>query len=205
MELKGAMNPPAIEGIVLAAGASRRMGEPKALLEVDGQPFLERAIRLLRQAGCRYVLAVVAPDDDWIVRIADTSGAAVVINDKADSEQIDSLRLGIANLPDDYDAVVVLPVDFPRVQQKTVDALFAEYARQPSAVLNPTYHGKPGHPVIFSSDVVAELLRPDLPHGARSVIEQHTAEARTLEVDDPGVLIDIDTPADFREHVGERA
>src|SRR5687767_13114110 len=103
-----------IDGVVLAAGASTRMGEPKPLLPADGTTFLERAIKLLRTAGCRYVVAVVNDSDDWIARVADATGAAVVINDRKDSEQIDSLRLAIANLPDGYDAVVVLPVDFPR-------------------------------------------------------------------------------------------
>jgi hypothetical protein len=106
-----------LDGIVLAAGASTRMGEPKALLEVDGSTFLERAVHLLRDAGCRYVVAVVN-DDDWIERLADVSGAAVVINDADGAEQIDSLRLGIANLPDDSHGVMVLPVDFPRTSRE---------------------------------------------------------------------------------------
>jgi molybdenum cofactor cytidylyltransferase len=190
-----------IDGIVLAAGASSRMGQPKALLEVDGQPFLERAIQLLRHAGCRYVVVVVNDADDWITRLADATGGEPIINDQQRSEQIDSLRLGIANLPDGYDAIIVLPVDFPRVQQETVNALVAQFRKQPVPVLNPAFDGKPGHPVIFSRDVVAELLRPDLPEGARTVIDRHIAEAKTLEVNDAGVLIDIDTPADFREHV----
>ena len=190
-----------VDGIVLAAGASSRMGEPKPLLEVDGVPFLERAIKLLRTAGCRYVVTVVNNGDDWITRLADASGAAIVINDVAGSEQIDSLRLGIANLPDGYDGVIVLPVDYPRVQQETVTRLIAEFSQHPAPVLNPAYKGKPGHPVIFARDVVTELLHPDLPHGARTVIEHHTADARTIEVDDPGVLIDIDTPADYQENV----
>ena len=190
-----------IDGIVLAAGASSRMGQPKALLEVDGQPFLERAIQLLRHAGCRYVVVVVNDADDWITRLADATGGEPIINDQQRSEQIDSLRLGIANLPDGYDAIIVLPVDFPRVQQETVNALVAQFRKQPVPVLNPAFDGKPGHPVIFARDVVAELLRPDLPEGARTVIDRHIAEAKTLEVNDAGVLIDIDTPADFREHV----
>lgn len=194
-----------IYGIVLAAGASSRMGKPKPLLEADGTTFLERAIKLLRTAGCTYVVAVVNDDDDWVTRVADTAGAAVVINDQPESEQIDSLRLAIANLPDGYEAVMVMPVDFPRIQQQTVSALVQDYSRQPSAVLNPAHKGRAGHPVIFSRDVVTELLRPDLPDGARSVIERHTREARTLEVDDPGVLIDIDTPADYQQHVGSGA
>jgi molybdenum cofactor cytidylyltransferase len=189
-----------VDGIVLAAGASQRMGEPKPLLEVDGVPFLERAIKILRTAGCRYVIAVVNNNDDWITRLADANGAAVIINDAAGSEQIDSLRLGIANLPDDYDGVIVLPVDFPRVQQETVSRLVAEFTQHPAPVLNPAYKGKTGHPVVFSRDVVTELLRPDLPDSARTVVERHT-DARTIDVDDAGVLIDIDTPADYEANV----
>ena len=199
------MNQPVVDGVVLAAGASRRMGSAKPLLEVDGQPFIERAIKLLRQAGCRYVVAVVGPDDEWVTRLADASGAAVVINEQKDSEQIDSLRLAIANLPDGYDGVMVLPVDFPRIEQQTVEALLAEFARRPATVLNPAYQGQAGHPVVFSSGVAAELLHPDLPAGARTVIERHAADARSLNVDDPGVLVDIDTPADFRRHVEGQA
>ena len=190
-----------IDGIVLAAGASSRMGQAKALLEVEGTSFLERAVKLLRHAGCRYVIAVINDSDDWMTRIADTSGAEPVINEQPGSEQIDSLRLGIANLPDGYDAIIVLPVDFPRVQQETVNQLVAEFRQHPVAVLNPAFDGKPGHPVVFSRDVVAELLHPDLPDGARTVIDRHLAGAGTLAVDDAGVLIDIDTPADFKDHV----
>ena len=192
---------PVVDGIVLAAGASKRMGSAKALLEIENTTFIERAIHLLRDAGCRYVIAVVNDSDDWIVRLADTSGAAAVINEASDSEQIDSLRLGIANLPDGYEAVLVLPVDFPRVRPETVQALLAHYASHRPPVLNPVYQGKTGHPVIFSSDVVTELLRPDLPAGARTVIDQHAGDAATLDVPDPGILIDVDTPADYEEHV----
>ena len=185
-----------VDGIVLAAGASTRMGEPKALLEVEGTTFLERAVQLLRAAGCRYVVAVVN-DDDWVERLADVSGAAVVINENANAQQIDSLRLGIANLPEGAAGVVVLPVDFPRVATETVAKLVAEFERAPTAVLNPSYHGVAGHPVIFARSVLSELLHPDLPDGARSVIAQHAADARVIDVDDAGVVADVDTREDY--------
>ena len=158
-----------IDGIVLAAGESTRMGTPKPLLDIDGTTFLERAVHVLREGGCRYVVAVVN-DDDWIERLADVSGAAVVINDAENSEQVDSLRLGIANLPEGAAGVLVLPVDFPRVTAETVRTLIHEFERAPAPVLNPAYDGVAGHPVLFSQAVLSELMQPDLPDGARTVI-----------------------------------
>lgn len=193
-------NAKTVDGIVLAAGASTRMGEPKALLQVGGTTFLERAIHLLREAGCRYVVAVVN-DDDWVERLADVSGAAVVINDAEGSEQIDSLRLGIANLPEDADGVLVLPVDFPRLSRETIARLLQEFARSSAPILNPSYNGEAGHPVLFARSVLPELLGPNLPDGARTVIDAHASETRTIEVGDPGVLIDVDTPGDYQQHV----
>lgn len=191
-----------IDGIVLAAGSSSRMGSSKALLEAEGRTFLERAVHLLRDAGCRYVVAVVGADA-WTERLADASGAAVVINEMEASEQIDSLRIGIANLPEDCDAAVVLPVDFPNIRVATVARLMAEFHTRRARIMNPAYDGKAGHPVIFSSSVFPELLEPDLPDGARTVIDAHAHEAVTIEVDDPGILIDVDTRQDYEKHVAD--
>jgi len=185
-----------VDAIVLAAGASSRMGSPKPLLEVDGSTFLERAVHLLREAGCRYVIAVVN-DDDWIARLADISGAAVVINDKPDAEQIDSLQLGIANLPDDCAAVVVLPVDFPCIIPDTVRQLIAEFHESDCPIINPSYNGVVGHPLLIARALFPELLRRDLAEGARTVLNAHAAESRVIEVQDAGVTIDVDTPADY--------
>jgi molybdenum cofactor cytidylyltransferase len=189
-----------VDGIVLAAGASTRMGTAKPLLEIEGTTFLERAVHVLREAGCRYVVAVVN-DDDWIERLADVSGAAVVINDAENSEQVDSLRLGIANLPDGADGVLVLPVDFPRIAVETVSALINEFERSPAPVLNPAYDGVAGHPVLFARSVLTELMQPELPDGARTVIEKHQREARVIDVDDAGVVADVDTRDDYNRIV----
>ena len=193
-----------VDGIVLAAGASSRMGKSKALLEVEGKTFLEHAVHVLREAGCRYVIAVIG-DDDWTARIADVSGAAIVKNEAVDSEQIDSLRLGIANLPDDCAAVMVLPVDFPRVQSDTARRLIEEFRGSRAPLVNPARKGVAGHPVIISRALFAELLTPNLPAGARSVMAAHAAETRIVEVTDEGVVIDVDTPADYEQHVSDRA
>ena len=85
-------------------------GSEQVVEAEPGVTFMERAVHVLREAGCRYVVAVVNEAEDWSARLADVAGAAVIINDRPSSHQIDSIRLGLAWLPDDADAAAILPV-----------------------------------------------------------------------------------------------
>jgi molybdenum cofactor cytidylyltransferase len=195
------MDAPLVDGIVLAAGRSTRMGAPKPLLKIDGETFLERAVRTLRGGGCRNVVAVLNEAADWAQRLADTTGAAVVINGDPDAQQVDSLRLALEHVPADAAAVVVLPVDFPRIRGDTVRALVAAHRRHGDAIVLPAYRGEKGHPVLLGRALFEELRTAALPDGLRSLLAAHEAAQRIIDVDDDGVAIDIDTPADYQRHV----
>ncbi|HEX6939204.1 MAG TPA: nucleotidyltransferase family protein [Longimicrobiales bacterium] len=191
---------PVIDGIVLAAGRSRRMGRPKALLPVDGETFIERAIRVLVEGGCRAVIAVVGADDD-VVRRAEQSGAKVVVNAEPESDQAASLRLGLRSIEADAEAAVVLPVDHPLVAAATVLRLLEAFRARRAPIVRPTYCGTPGHPGVFARRLLPELLRPDLPEGAHTVVEAHAAEVLDVPVPDAGVTADVDSPEDYRRLV----
>jgi molybdenum cofactor cytidylyltransferase len=193
---------PHIDAVVLAAGRSSRMGEPKPLLELDGQSFIERAVHTLRDGGCRVVVAVVNEDADWTARLADVTGALVVLNDHPEAEQIDSLRLALPHIPDDAAGALVLPVDHPKVRTETVAALIDAFRAQPAPIVRPTHRGRPGHPTLFARTLFTEMMQGDLPHGARSVIERHERDVRDIDVDDPGVVVDVNTPDDYRDVAG---
>jgi CTP:molybdopterin cytidylyltransferase MocA len=181
------------------------MGQPKAQLEdPGGLTFLERAIHTLREAGCRYVVAVVNEEEDWTARLADVAGAAVVVNDDQQSQQIDSIRLGLAHLPEDSDGSVVLPVDVPGVTPETVDALIVAFEQTRAPVVLPSYQGRTGHPVVFAKSIYGELLADPLPQGAESIVEAHVADRREVEVTDAGILFDVDQPEQYREFRGGR-
>jgi molybdenum cofactor cytidylyltransferase len=187
-----------LDGIVLAAGRSTRMGQSKAQLEAaPGVTFLEHAVKTLRQGGCRYVIAVVNDEEDWTARLADVSGAAVVVNEMKGSQQIDSIRLGLAALPDDSEGVFVLPVDFPGIRAETVAELVGAFAKSRPPVIVPLHDGTAGHPVVFARAVFGELLAEPLPRGAESVVDAHTQDRLEVQVADPAVLVDVDTPEEF--------
>ena len=192
-----------VAGIVLAAGRSSRMGEPKALLEVGGGTFLERAIDILVEGGCSAVTVVLGPGETSrrAGEIARRSGAQPVENPRADAEQIDSLRIGLESLPEDAEAAVVLPVDHPLAEARTVRELVRGFRASGQPIVRPVYDEKPGHPVLFARGIWNELAEPDLAEGAREVVHRHAGEILDVAIGDRGVAVDIDTPEDYRREV----
>lgn len=203
---------PPVGGIVLAAGRSMRMGRPKPLLELGDRSFLDACVSTLRQGGCAAVVTVLAGEADREQEIrARAAGAIVVRNDAARSEQVDSLRLGLEALEAGevdgqvdgrMSAALVLPVDHPLVTPDTVRILLAQGAAHPDVIVRPIHGGRPGHPTLFPRSLWPALGDPELRRGARSVVE--SPETRTVDVDvaDPGVVADIDTPGAYRRYVG---
>jgi molybdenum cofactor cytidylyltransferase len=195
-----------IAGIVLAAGRSRRMGEPKAFLTVRGRTFLETAVEALREGGCDPVVVVAPPAElppgGRIAAEAARLGALPAVNPDPDSEQVDSLRAGLRVLgARGPEAVVVAPVDVPGVTPELVGRLVAAFHATGAPVVVPARAGRYGHPVLFSRHVFGELLAPQLPEGARSVVHAHAGELVEVEVD--ALPPDVDTPAEYRRAVPE--
>lgn len=186
-----------VDGIVLAAGRSRRMGELKPLLRTEEGTFLARAVSVQRLGGCRRIVCVVPWDAPEVAAEAARVEATAILNGEDGGEQIDSLRIGIAALPPDSAAAVVLPVDHPAVSAPTVAALIRAFRARHRPIVRPVYGSSPGHPTLFSCEVFAELSAP-LAEGARTVIARYAGRIDDVVVDDPGVLVNIDTPADLR-------
>lgn len=196
-----------IAGIVLAAGRSRRMGEPKPLLRYRGESFLERTLGALRGGGCGEVLVVTAPPDDpaaaEVAEAARRAGARVVVNPRPDAEQVDSLRAGLSALPPGAVAAVVAPTDVPGIDAAAVGALLEAFRARGAPVVRAVHGGRHGHPVLFARRVFPELFAEPLPEGARSVVHAHAGEVEEVEVASPAVLLDVDTPEDYRRLLEE--
>jgi nicotine blue oxidoreductase len=179
------------------------MGRPKALLRAGSETFLERTISALIGGGCADVVVVLNDDDSELLNMTSAAGGRPAWGAGIGSEQIDSLRSGLRALAEGVDAVVVLPVDHPLVRPTTVAAVITAYRGSGAAVVQVLYDGKNGHPVLFDAALFNELLFNPLEEGARSMIRAHASEAIAIEVDDPGVLIDVDTPEEYERYLGE--
>ncbi len=186
---------PSPAAIILAAGASSRMGRVKALLEIDGETFLDRLARVLG-AHCDPVIAVLGHHADAIREGARTPGIQIAVNPDPDLGMLSSLQAGLRAVPDLSYGVLFTPVDVPLVSGATA-GLLAEALSGGAAVAVPVYGGKRGHPVAISRAVAERMLA--LPNGARANELLRTESAVEIPVEDAGVLLEVDTPKDYEE------
>lgn len=180
--------------MIPAAGASQRMGRPKALLRIDDDTFLRRVVRALSDGGCDPVYVVVEEGDDPAAEEASAAGARVLHNPDPGEGPITSLRLALAALDDGTEGVVYLPLDHALVEPRHVARLLAEADASGAPLALPVHEGKRGHPAFFGRTLFEELSDPELEGGARTVVHRYLDRARLLPTDDPAVVVDIDTP-----------
>ena len=187
-------------GLILAAGASSRMGRPKPLLELEGETFLDRLIGFLA-SYCSPVVAVLGYEAEAVRAGLKRAGeASFVVNAQYERGQLSSLQCGLRALPADADGVLFTLVDLPAVQPATVERLaLAAEAQAPPWLVIPRWRGRRGHPVGCSRELIEELLALPLDAQAKDVVHQHLQHAHFVEVDDPGILCDVDDPTAYRD------
>ena len=184
-------------GVILAAGESRRMGSPKALLQYRGQTFLDTLISLLAE-HCSPVIVVLGANADEI-RGSVKRDAMFVINPDYLTGQTSSLQCGLRAVPAHAEGVLFTLADHPAVAASTIGALAAE----PRPLIRvPRFAGRRGHPVWLSRALFAEFLALPAHGAARDVVYSHVGETEYLDVDDPGIVADIDDPAAYQALIG---
>jgi molybdenum cofactor cytidylyltransferase len=193
-----------IAGIILAAGASSRMGTPKALLDYRGETFVGRLVRVLG-TSCNPVIVVLGYHAD-VLRQQVPATATIVINPDPSRGQLSSLQTGLAALPAEADGVAFIPVDSPAVAEDTVAKLARTFEqRSPSTLfVIPRQSGKRGHPVIAARSIAAEFLALPPTSEAREVVHAHVDRTEYVDVDDSGIFTDVDDPEAYRR-LKERA
>jgi molybdenum cofactor cytidylyltransferase len=173
--------------IILAAGASTRMGRRKAELDYRGETFAARLVRIFG-LFCEDVIVVDSKPETF-------PGARVVVNPDPSRGMLSSLQCGMRGVAEHTVAVCFTPVDYPAVQESTVREVIGGWSGETIRI--PRYQGRRGHPVLVARGLLPEFLALPAEAQAREVVHRHAGSTVYVDVDDPGILQDIDTPADY--------
>ena len=198
-------------GLILAAGESRRMGSPKALLEFQGETFLDRLIGLFARR-CSPVIAVLGAHQEIVRAGLRRAGEALLASealliDNPDFRlgQLTSMQCGLRAVPPDAEGVLFTLVDHPAVARATIAALLETPldSSAPAPLRIPRFGGRRGHPIWISRSLIPEFLALPAGSSAREVVARHASEIAYLDVDDPGILADVDDPQAYQRLITE--
>ncbi len=180
------------------------MGTPKALLDYRGETFLDRLIRVL--GGVTNPVIVVLGYHAATIHASIHRHASFVINPEPERGQLSSLQTGLAALPpdsppSDSQGFAFIPMDCPAVREDTVERLANAFAaRNPETLfVIPRCNGKRGHPVFAARSIAEELLALPADGKASDVVHRHVSRTQYIDVDDPGILTDIDDREGYRK------
>ncbi|MBI1239386.1 MAG: NTP transferase domain-containing protein [Alphaproteobacteria bacterium] len=186
---------PKIAALVLAAGFSRRMGANKLLLDLGGTPVIRRTLDQIRTSAARPIIVVTGEADAAIRDAAGSEAVTFVPSPDAASGLSASLRAGLGALPDECDGVLVCLGDMPEVTARDIDRLIAAFAPiEGRAICVPTRGGKRGNPILWARSFVPEMMRLTGDKGAKELLGEAADSLCEVEIDNPGILYDLDTP-----------
>jgi molybdenum cofactor cytidylyltransferase len=187
-----------VAGIILAAGKGERIGKNKALLKLNGISFLEIVATCLSAADCHPILVIGGADGGAVKNHALSLGLEFVLNENWQKGQFSSLRAGLSELHSNISGAVITLVDHPLVMRQTYQELRNIFHHHTEKVIIPLHNGRKGHPIIISGRIISKVLNSPDNTTLRKVIYAHQEAIYLHEVDDPGILKDIDTIDDLR-------
>jgi CTP:molybdopterin cytidylyltransferase MocA len=178
------------------------MKQFKPLLPLGGRPMIVRIIQMLRTAGIDPILVVAGHRALDLATAIDSQPITMVKNPRyGTGGMLSSVKTGLRKIPRKTDAVILALVDQPMVKSRTLRAMLRAFARTRAPLVIPTFKGRRGHPILLSAKLIKDALalRPD--QTLQTLTRRHMPEAVQVEVDDPNILTDLDTPEDYRRAV----
>lgn len=192
---------PEFAAVVPAAGYSRRMGAFKPILPFGSATVIEQVIATIRAAGVFTIRVVVGWQSDRVIPLLERASTGWILNARFAEGMYTSIQAGVQCLPPDIAAFFLLPGDMPLVRSTTLIRLAAEWDARREGIFHPCHQGRRGHPPLIARSFIPEILAETPADGLRTILTRHTDCVHDVEVEDPGVLMDLDTPEDYR-HAG---
>jgi molybdenum cofactor cytidylyltransferase len=195
-----------VAAIILAAGRSSRMGSHKLLLPYRGRPMVSWILAAACASQADPVIVVLGHEAEQVEAALQADGAFEIVRNPRYAEGMStSLKAGLAAAPQEADGALILLGDQPLITPEIIDAMIAESASAPEAIIAASYRGRRGNPVLFPRRYFAELEAISGDEGGRSVLARAPDRVRLLEIDDALAGRDIDTPQEYQALVSEEA
>jgi molybdenum cofactor cytidylyltransferase len=192
-----------LAAVILSAGASSRMGRPKALLPYREGTFLEHLIQVTRHPRIGATRVVLGAGAEEIQTIAKLDPAFIVLNKNWQRGQLSSIQAGLISLEKIItDGILLCPVDHPLISARLINHLIEQFYAGGKKIVLPTYNSRRGHPVIFARSLYSELLSAPADKGARAVVWAHAADILEVPTEEEGVVLNINDP-DMLRHALE--
>lgn len=172
------------------------MGMSKQLLPIDDQPAVVRCIDNIRHSNIDDIVVVVNPDGGDIVKVLAAFSLTVAVNESVGSDMAESIRTGLNFVDGSSSGIFVCLSDHPLVTPATIAAMGTEHCEKPDRIIIPVYQGRKGHPTLFPRSILEDIRKYST---LRDVVGRHREKVFLLAVDDEGVVMDMDTPEDYRK------
>ena len=185
-----------VSAVIAAAGLSARMRDFKPLLCLGNSTVISHTISTLERAGAEKIMVVTGYQSAVLERHLNFPSVMFFKNERfAQTDMLTSIQLGLAALPAGYDWVFVTPADVPLASPNTLAKLLSHS----NQVVRPMYQGRGGHPILLRADAVAQVLDWQGPGGLKGLFHTGSLDMAYVETDDPGILMDADTPEDYKQ------
>ena len=183
--------------IILAAGNSTRMGEPKVLLPLGGTTVLGHIVGQIARSAIDEIYVIVGSQEERIREAVAEHRVVVVRNPDHNEGMLSSVRCGLRALPPASTGVLIALGDQPRIVPSVVDTLLAALPSSGRGIVVPVHERRRGHPLVFASRYIPEVLERHDATGLRGLLSAHPRDVLEVEVPDDSVLSDMDSPSDY--------
>lgn len=186
-----------ITAIILAAGESKRMGQPKMLMPWGKSTVLQTVISTVQSAGITDILVVTGGARQQVEALIGRTVQTVFNEDYKKGEMLSSIQIGLTAKMREASAALICLGDQPQVKERSIRRVCDAFLSNKSSIVVPSYQMQRGHPWLIARPLWDELLAMKAPHTARDFLKKHSNKINYVEVDTPSVIEDLDTPDDY--------
>jgi molybdenum cofactor cytidylyltransferase len=189
--------------VILAAGDSKRMGYPKAILPLGDDVFITRILKTIGKIGLPHPIIVLGRTAAEIRTQIQNWNAEFIINPNPERGQLSSIQLALSCIHPDFNAGMIWPVDQPMVSDRLVLKLVRLFLSSGSLIAIPSYGNRLGHPTIFHRALFQEFMETSLEESPKKILLRHQQSTAVLPTEELATIQDIDTPAEYKALTGE--